>query len=100
MTVDTDGLASGCYRFAVRAHATNSAGQPVTRLASATLYVASEPTDGEYVEIIGFAMPSRSPSVVRQHDHRPSDQPDLPRPDCSELREVQHARLIPWSSST
>ena len=99
MTVDTDGLASGCYRFTVRAHATNSAGQPVTRLASATLYVAAEPSDGEYVEIIGFAMFEVADVSSNTITGR-AISPICPNPDCSALREVQHARLIPWSSST
>lgn len=99
MTVDTDGLASGCYRFAVRAHATNSAGQPVTRLASVTLYVAAEPTDGEYVEIIGFAMFEIADVAGNTITGR-AISPICANPDCAELRAVQHARLIPWSSST
>ena len=99
MTVDTDGLASGCYRLTVRAHATDSAGQPVTRLASATLYVASEPTEGEYVEIIGFAM-FQVADVAGNTITGRAISPICADPDCSALREVQHARLIPWSSST
>jgi hypothetical protein len=99
MTVDTDGLASGCYRFAVRAHATNSDGQPVTRLASATLYVDAEPSDGEYVEIIGFAM-FQVADVDSNTIRGRAISSICPDPDCSALREVQHARLIPWSSST
>jgi hypothetical protein len=96
MTVDTDGLASGCYLFTVRAHATNSAGQPVTRLANATLYVVSEPTDGEYVEIIGFAA-FEIESVVSNTITGRAISPICGDPDCAELRAVQRARLIPWS---
>ena len=99
MTVDTDGLASGCYRFTVRAHATNADGQPVTRLASATLYVAAEPTEGEYVEIIGFAMFAVADVAGNTITGRAISKL-CPDPNCAELRHVQHARLIPWSSST
>jgi hypothetical protein len=96
LTVDTDGLASGCYMFTVRAHATNSDNQPVTRLAAVTLYVAAEPTEGEYVEIIGFAafeVDSVDANTIRGR----AISPICPDPDCAGLRNVQRARLIPWS---
>ncbi len=96
MTVDTDGLASGCYLFTVRAHATNSDGQPVTRLATATLYVVSEPTDGEYVEIIGFAS-FEIDNIVSNTITGRAISPICADPDCGELRAVLRARLIPWS---
>ena len=96
MTVDTDGLASGCYQFTVRAHATNSDGQPVTRLATATLYVVSEPTEGEYVEIIGFAA-FEVENVTANTITGRAISPICADPDCAELRAVQRARLIPWS---
>ena len=97
MTVDTDGLASGCYLFTVRAHATNSDGQPVTRLATATLYVVSEPTDGEYVEIIGFGA-FEIESIASNTIIGRAISPVCANPDCAELRAVQRPRLIPWSS--
>jgi len=99
MTVDTDGLASGCYLLTVRAHATNSDGQPVTRLATATLYVAAEPLEGEYVEIIGFAA-FEIENVTANTITGRAISPICANPDCAELRVVQRARLIPWSSST
>jgi Flp pilus assembly protein TadG len=99
MTVDTDGLASGCYLFTVRAHATNSDDQPVTRLATATLYVAAEPLEGEYVEIIGFAAFEIANVTANTITGRAISQ-ICADPNCAELRVVQRARLIPWSSST
>ncbi|HET8786785.1 MAG TPA: hypothetical protein VFM38_14185, partial [Candidatus Limnocylindrales bacterium] len=96
MTVDTDGLASGCYMFTVRGHATNSDGQPVTRLANATLYVVSEPTEGEYVEIIGFAA-FEIDSIGANTISGRAISPICADPDCAELRAVQRPRLIPWS---
>jgi Flp pilus assembly protein TadG len=99
MTVDTDGLASGCYLFTVRAHATNSDGQPVTRLATATLYVVEEPIEGEYVEIIGFAA-FEIDNVVGNTITGRAISEICADPNCAELRVVQRARLIPWSSST
>ena len=97
MTVDTDGLASGCYLFTVRARATNSDGQPVTRLATATLYVVSEPTDGEYVEIIGFAA-FEIESIGSNTIVGRAISPICADPECAELRAVQRPRLVPWSS--
>jgi Flp pilus assembly protein TadG len=96
MTVDTDGLASGCYMFTVRAHATNSVGQPVTRLATATLHVVSQPSNGEYVEVIGFAA-FEIETVGSNTITGRAISPICADPDCAELRAVQHARLIPWS---
>jgi len=98
MTVDTDGLASGCYMFTVRAEATNSDGQPVTRLATATLYVVDEPLEGEYVEIIGFAAFEIANVTANTITGRAISQ-ICADPNCAELRVVQRARLIPWSSS-
>ncbi len=97
MTVDTDGLAAGCYMFTVRAHATNSVGQPVTRLATATLHVVSQPSDGEYVEIIGFAA-FEIESVGSNTITGRAISPICADPDCAALRAVQRPRLIPWSS--
>ncbi|HET9416917.1 MAG TPA: pilus assembly protein TadG-related protein [Candidatus Limnocylindria bacterium] len=97
MTVDTDGLAAGCYMFTVRAHATNSVGQPVTRLATATLNVVSQPSDGEYVEIIGFAA-FEVESVGSNTITGRAISPICADPDCAALRAVQRPRLIPWSS--
>jgi hypothetical protein len=96
MTVDTDGLAAGCYMFTVRAHATNSVGQPVTRLATATLNVVTQPSDGEYVEIIGFAAFEVEGVGANTITGR-AISPICADPDCAELRAVQRARLIPWS---
>ena len=96
MSVDTDGLASGCYMFTVRGHATNSDGQPVTRLANATLYVVSEPSEGEYVEIIGFAA-FEIDSIGANTISGRAISPICADPDCAELRAVQRPRLIPWS---
>ena len=96
MTVDTDGLASGCYLFTVRAHATNSVGQPVTRLATATLHVVSQPSDGEYVEIIGFAAFEIEGVSANTITGR-AISPICADPDCAELRAVHRPRLIPWS---
>ena len=96
MTVDTDGLAAGCYLFTVRGHATNSAGQPVTRLVVVTLYVVEQPSDGSYVEIIGFAG-FEIDSVTSNTISGRAISEICADPDCAGLRAVQRARLIPWS---
>jgi len=96
LTVDTDGLGSGCYMLQVRARATNSNNQPVTRLATVTFYVAAEPTEGEYVDIIGFAafeVDSVDANTIRGR----AISRICADPQCAELRQVQRARLIPWS---
>lgn len=96
MTVDTDGLASGCYRFAVRARGVNGSSQPVTHLAVATIYVVEQPSEGEYIDIIGFAMfevdsVDANTIIGRAISEICAD------PDCAALRQVQRARLIPWN---
>jgi hypothetical protein len=96
LTVDTDGLATGCYMFTVRASATNADNQPVVRLATATIYVDAEPSDGLYVEIIGFSMfevDSIDGNTIRGR----AVGPICADPDCAELRRVLRARLIPWT---
>ena len=96
MTVDTDGLGSGCYMFTVRAKATNRDAQPVTRLATATLYVNAEPSDGSYVDMIGFAM-FEVESISANTIAGRAISRICPDPNCAELRRVQRARLIPWT---
>ena len=96
MNVDTDGLASGCYKFAVRARGINGSSQPVTHLAVATIYVASEPSDGSYVDIIGFAMFEVAAVDANTITGR-AISPICADPNCDALRQVQRPRLIPWS---
>jgi hypothetical protein len=96
MTVDTDGLPSGCYKFNVRAKGTNGDSQPVTHLAFATFYVTAQPSSGSYVDIIGFAM-FEVASVDANTITGRAISPICADPQCAELRQVQRARLIPWS---
>jgi Flp pilus assembly protein TadG len=96
MTVDTDGLPSGCYKFNVRAKGTNGDSQPVTHLAVATFYVTAQPSSGSYVDIIGFAM-FEVASVDANTISGRAISPICADPQCAELRQVQRARLIPWS---
>ena len=96
MTVDTDGLASGCYKFNVRARGINGSSQPVTHLGVATIYVVEQPSEGEYVDIIGFAMFEVAGIDANTITGRAISE-ICADPDCAALRQVQRARLIPWS---
>ncbi|MEO7295754.1 MAG: pilus assembly protein TadG-related protein [Candidatus Limnocylindria bacterium] len=96
MTVDSDGLASGCYKFNVRARGVNGSSQPVTHLAVATIYVVEQPSEGEYVDIIGFAMFEVASIDANTITGRAISE-ICADPDCAALRRVQRARLIPWS---
>jgi Flp pilus assembly protein TadG len=95
LTVDTDGLAAGCYMFTIRAKGTNGDGQPVTHLTDITFLVNSQPGDGSYVEITGFTM-FEVVDVVGNTITGRAIGPICGDPNCVELRQVQRARLIPW----
>jgi Flp pilus assembly protein TadG len=56
LTINSVGLAPGCYRFNVRASGTNGDGQPVVHLQPITFTVASESASGSYAEISGFGV--------------------------------------------
>jgi Flp pilus assembly protein TadG len=95
LSVNTSGLAAGCYRFNVRGYGTNSAGQPVVHVQPVTFTVATSASSGSYVDIIGFAVfevtdvgaNSISVQAVSGVSPDPADQ---------SLRRAQQARLIPW----
>lgn len=95
LTIDTDGLAAGCYMFTIRGKGTNGDGQPVTHLADVTFLVDSQPGDGNYVEITGFAMFDIVDIVGNTITGRAVG-PICADPNCADLRQVQRARLIPW----
>jgi Flp pilus assembly protein TadG len=56
LTINSVGLAAGCYRFNVRAWGTNGDGQPVVHLLPVTFTVATQAGSGSYVELIGFGV--------------------------------------------
>ncbi len=95
LSVDTTGLAAGCYRFNVRGYGTNGAGQPVVHVQPVTFTVATSASIGAYVDIIGFAVfevtdvgaNSISVQAVSGVSPDPTDQA---------LRRAQQARLVPW----
>ena len=95
LTINSVGLAPGCYRFNVRGYGTNGDGQPVVHIQPVTFMVATTASGGSYVDVIGFA-------VFQVTDITPNsifgqavtgvyaDQDD------SNLRRAQRARLRPW----
>ena len=56
LTINSVGLAPGCYRFNVRAYGTNGDGQPVVHIQPITFTVATTASGGSYVDVIGFAV--------------------------------------------
>ena len=56
LTINSVGLAPGCYKFNVRAHGTNGDGQPVVHLLPVTVTVATQASTGSYVDVIGFGV--------------------------------------------
>jgi len=96
LTINTAGLASGCYSFVVRATGTNGDGQPVTHLLPITFTVATTQSSGQYVDVIGFAVFEVTSLSANSIDGRavtgitgdPMDQM---------LRRAQRPRLLPWN---
>ncbi len=95
LTINSVGLAPGCYRFNVRAYGTNGDGQPVVHIQPITFTVATSASSGSYVDIIGFgvfqitdinsnAISGRAVSGI------------YPDPTDQNLRRAQRARLRPW----
>jgi Flp pilus assembly protein TadG len=96
LTINTAGLASGCYLFTIRGYGINSNGQPVTHLETVRFTVATTATSGQYVDIIGFAVfqvdSVSSNDIVGHAVTGISADPNDPT-----LRRAQRARLVPWS---
>jgi Flp pilus assembly protein TadG len=95
LTINSVGLAQGCYRFNVRAFGTNGDGQPVVHIQPVTFTVATTTSDGAYVDIDGFAVFEitgiDSNSILgRAVTGVAADSND------ASLRRAQQARLIPW----
>jgi hypothetical protein len=96
LTVNTAGLAQGCYLFVIRASGTNGDGQPVTHLQNVRITVATTTTAGQYVDIIGFAV--FEIDQITSNDilgHAVSGV--HADPNDAALRRAQRARLVPWS---
>ena len=56
LTINSVGLAPGCYKFNVRGYGTNGDGQPVVHIQPITFTVATTASGGSYVDVIGFAV--------------------------------------------
>jgi Flp pilus assembly protein TadG len=96
LTITTTGLSQGCYLFTLRAHGTNSDGQPVTHLAKVRFTVATTTSSGQYVDIIGFAV-FQINSVGSNDITGHAVTGIYADPNDSMLRRAQRARLLPWS---
>jgi hypothetical protein len=95
LTINSVGLATGCYRFNVRASGTNGDGQPVVHVLPITLNVATEAASGEYADLIGFGVfeitgVDANSIFGRAVSGVYADQND------QALRRAMRARLRPW----
>ena len=96
LTISTSGLAQGCYHFTLRATGTNGDGQPVTHLERIRFTVATTESNGQYVDIIGFAV--FEIDTITANDiigHAVSG--IYADPNDPNLRRAQRARLVPWN---
>ena len=96
LTINTAGLAQGCYLFNIRGYGINSDGQPVAHIETVRFTVATTAASGQYVDIIGFAVfqidSVSSNDIVGHAVTGISADPNDPT-----LRRAQRARLVPWS---
>ncbi len=96
LTINTAGLAQGCYLFNIRAHGTNSNGQPVTHLETVRFTVATTASSGQYVDVIGFAV--FQIDAIGGNDIVGHAVTGITAdPNDGILRRAQRARLVPWS---
>ncbi len=95
LTIDSVGLAPGCYRFNVRAYGTNGDGQPVVHLQPITFTVATTAAGGTYVDIIGFAVFEVTTVNANAISGR-AVSGVYADPNDPLLRRAQQARLMPW----
>ncbi|HSK94765.1 MAG TPA: pilus assembly protein TadG-related protein [Candidatus Angelobacter sp.] len=96
MSVNTAGLASGCYLFTLRAHGVNHDGQPVVRLEQVRFTVAATTGPSEYVDIIGFAV-FEITEATNNEIWGQAITGIHADPNAFELRAAQRARLVPWN---
>ncbi|HEX2193657.1 MAG TPA: pilus assembly protein TadG-related protein [Candidatus Limnocylindria bacterium] len=95
LTINSVGLAPGCYRFNVRGYGTNGDGQPVVHIQPITFTVATTPSDGSYVDIIGFAVFEVTGMDANSIFGR-AVSGAYADPNDPALRRAQRARLQPW----
>jgi hypothetical protein len=96
LSINTSGLAQGCYLFTIRASGVNSNAQPVSHLATVRFTVATTSSSGQYVDVIGFAVfqidAVGSNDIVGHAVTGITADPNDPT-----LRRAQRPRLVPWS---
>jgi Flp pilus assembly protein TadG len=95
LTINSVGLAPGCYRFNVRASGTNGDGQPVVHIQPITFTVATTASSGSYVDIIGFGVFDITDIGSNSISGR-AVSPISPDPNDQSLRRAQRVRLQPW----
>jgi len=96
LTINTAGLAQGCYLFTIRAHGTNGDGQPINLLKLFRFTVATTTTTGQYVDIIGFSVFEVDEITANSIlGHAVSG--IYANPNDNNLRRAQRARLVPWN---
>jgi len=99
LTINTGTLATGSYRFTVRATGMNgdSTSRKVTHLLDLTVRVAPSSSSGsqEYVDIVGWAV-MRIASMDSNTINAYAITPVIPDPNDSRLRRGQVAKLVPW----
>ena len=96
LTINTAGLAQGCYLFTIRARGTNSNGQPVTHLETVRFTVATTASSGQYVDVIGFAI--FQIDAIGGNDIVGHAVTGIAAdPNDGTLRRAQRSRLVPWS---
>ena len=96
MTINTTGLAQGCYMFTLRARGTNGDGQPVTHLQLVRFTVATTTSSGQYVDIIGFTV-FQIDTVTSNDILGHAVTGVYADPNNAALRRAQRARLVPWT---
>jgi hypothetical protein len=95
LTINSVGLAPGCYRFDVRGYGTNGDGQPVVHIQPITFTVATVASGGSYVDVIGFGVFEVTNLTSNAISGR-AVTGVYADPDDQNLRRAQRARLRPW----
>jgi hypothetical protein len=96
LTVNTAGLAQGCYLFTIRATGTNGDGEPVTHLAQVRITLATAESSGQYVDIIGFTV-FEVTEITANDIYGRAVSAIYADPSDPSLRRAQRPRLVPWS---
>ncbi|HET7520735.1 MAG TPA: pilus assembly protein TadG-related protein [Candidatus Limnocylindria bacterium] len=95
LTINSVGLAPGCYRFNIRAYGTNGDGQSVVHIQPITFTVATTASGGSYVDVIGFAVFQVTDITANSISGKAVTgvYADHSNPN---LRRAMRARLRPW----